>query len=253
MNKKYWLLLLIVVIVGCNADNNDDASSQESLDMPAILEVEIKISPEDPVPGENVRVQAVVSQGGEPVEDASEVKFEVWEMSETEHEMIKVVHIINGIYEMNKIFKEDGTYNIVAHVTARDQHNMPKKEILVGSPEEQSEDPKTDPTHSHDEHAHHHADGNIVLEFSYEQVDNSQEATLTAVALLENEPLEQAKVKFEIFKKDDTKHVFIDAIERARGTYEAKYGFPSKGEFIVILHLQNETIHEHTEHLMHIK
>ena len=76
-------------------------------------------------------IEAVVTQGKENVEDANKVEFEIRKSGQETNEKIIGKHQGNGIYSINKTFQEAGDYSIIAHVTARDMHNMPKKEFTV--------------------------------------------------------------------------------------------------------------------------
>lgn len=76
-------------------------------------------------------LSVTVSQGDQAVEDASEVQFEIWKAdSKEESEMIRAEHTGDGIYEVQKSFSEEGSYFVQTHVTARDLHVMPKKNLL---------------------------------------------------------------------------------------------------------------------------
>lgn len=66
--------------------------------------------------------------------DAEEMQFEVWKEGQIDDQHEKVDGKIDeeeGIYFLNKTFAEPGKYYIIAHVTARGMHNMPKVEIEV--------------------------------------------------------------------------------------------------------------------------
>ena len=75
------------------------------------------------------------------MEDADKVTFEIWRSKDEKHEKIDVTHAEDGIYRLEKSFQQEGTYYIISHVTARDMHNMPKKEFIIGTASE-PEDPK---------------------------------------------------------------------------------------------------------------
>ena len=45
--------------------------------------------------------------------------------------MKKVKENKDGKYTLKYKFDEEGTYNITSHVTARDQHTMPNKDINI--------------------------------------------------------------------------------------------------------------------------
>ena len=132
---KKWLLRLLaipVLVAGCTdeIDNNKEGS-----DIPQIVEVTILTEDKLPV-GEKVKLAAQVKQGDEYVEDAEEVKLEVWESGLREDGvMLDGVLTKDGIYEVEYNFNHDGVYYIFAHTTARGMHVMPKKELIIGSPD----------------------------------------------------------------------------------------------------------------------
>jgi len=78
-----------------------------------------------------VQINEKVTQGDEKVEDAKKVEFELWKSDQESHEKVLGKHQGNGVYSISQTFQEDGEYTVIAHVTARDMHNMPKKEFSV--------------------------------------------------------------------------------------------------------------------------
>lgn len=134
--KRRLLLLLILMIslitVSC--------APQQEEEEPQFLDVQLTITPEKAEVTKDIQFEAKVTYGSEEVEDADEVKFEVWRANAEEHEKIVVKHSEKGIYKLEKSFNEEGTYYIIAHVTARSMHNMPKKEFVVGTPSEPEKD-----------------------------------------------------------------------------------------------------------------
>ncbi|GMB08691.1 YtkA-like protein [Thermolongibacillus altinsuensis] len=123
---KKWLFLfglLIVFLAGCASQNE----TEEELPF-----LDVKIVADEKVPlNKEVEIACLVTYGNEKVTDADEVKFEVWKNGTENHEMIEGKHAGGGKYVIRKTFTEAGTYSIVAHVTARSMHNMPKVEVTV--------------------------------------------------------------------------------------------------------------------------
>jgi YtkA-like len=132
-------ILLILIISACNSTskNNDNAGEE----LPEFVEVELTISPETGQVNEPISIEAKITQGDENVEDADKVTFEIWRSKDANHEKIDVTHSEDGNYRLEKSFQQEGTYYIISHVTARDMHNMPKKEFIIGNASE-PEDPK---------------------------------------------------------------------------------------------------------------
>lgn len=141
--KKFILvslsILLLLVISACNSNNKNNDNVGE--DLPEFVEVELTISPEHGKVNEPISIEAKITQGDENVEDADKVTFEIWRSKDENHEKIDVTHAEDGIYRLEKSFQQEGTYYIISHVTARDMHNMPKKEFIIGNASE-PEDPK---------------------------------------------------------------------------------------------------------------
>lgn len=133
MKKLFFsLLFLTLIVAGCGNETSSD-HQHHSQNMPNMvpIAVEIEMTP-TPITTQNpVTITAIVTQDGEKVDDASEVMFEIWQNGQDDHEMIEGVHQGEGRYSIEKSFTEKGTYYVVAHVTARNMHNMPKKEFIV--------------------------------------------------------------------------------------------------------------------------
>ncbi|HAQ06973.1 MAG TPA: hypothetical protein DCR24_05390 [Bacillus bacterium] len=143
---KKFLLSIMVIFSGFLTI----ACSQEVEEEPQFLDVQLTINPEKGEVNEDISMEAKVTYGTEQVKDADEVKFEIWRANDEEHEKIVIDHSENGIYKLTKAFKEDGTYYVVAHVTARSMHYMPKKEFIIGKPSE-PEGETNSSTHDMDE------------------------------------------------------------------------------------------------------
>ncbi|EIJ78520.1 hypothetical protein PB1_13219 [Bacillus methanolicus PB1] len=136
--KKAVLIFSIVfafILAGCS--NNNQKKTEEE---PQFLDVKLSVNPEKANVNEPVTFEAKVTYGDEEVTDADDVKFEIWRAHDKNHEKIEVKHAENGIYRLEKSFDREGTYYIVSHVTARNMHNMPKAEFVVGRPSEPEED-----------------------------------------------------------------------------------------------------------------
>ena len=132
--KKWFLSVFAVsvLLVGCNEeiDTNEVGSA-----MPQLIEVTILTEKTLPV-GEKVKLAAQVKQGDEFVGDAEEVKFEVWESGmRDDGVMLDGVLTKDGTYEVDFTFDHDGVYYMFAHTTARGMHDMPKIELIVGTPD----------------------------------------------------------------------------------------------------------------------
>ncbi|MGG3470116.1 FixH family protein [Neobacillus pocheonensis] len=123
-------VLVLLTVVSCSKENG------QSSDVPEMLEVNLTVTPEPAKLNQPVKFEAKVTQGKEKVNDADEVIFEIWRAKDENHQKIAIKHAKNGVYSLEKSFGQEGTYYIISHVTARDMHNMPKKEFVVGTPSE---------------------------------------------------------------------------------------------------------------------
>lgn len=137
--KKVLLTMFSVMglafsLTGCT---NEEAE-------PQFLDVEVSVNPEKGEINEPIVIKARVTYGDEEVTDAEDVKFEIWRAHDEEHEKLEVPHNENGVYQLEKTFEEEGTYYVISHVTARDMHNMPKVEFVVGEPSESETSPESE-------------------------------------------------------------------------------------------------------------
>ncbi|WP_193726893.1 FixH family protein [Paenibacillus guangzhouensis] len=129
-------ILLIALLAGCSGSNegmNHDGMNMDmdmSEDAMNPIKVEI-ILPAQITANKDVVLQAKVTQTDKPVDDAKEVMFELWRGEEQEHEKIEAKLTSNGVYQIEKQFAESGEYTMIAHVTAREMHSMPKKTFEV--------------------------------------------------------------------------------------------------------------------------
>lgn len=129
--KKLFVFFFALFLLAACGNQNHEQSEQEVFP----LEVNLQV-PATANPNEEVTLSAEVMYGEEKVQDANEVKFEIWKQSAKESsEMIEAKHKGDGIYEITYSFPEDGVYFVQSHVTAKNQHNMPKKQIVIGNGE----------------------------------------------------------------------------------------------------------------------
>lgn len=131
-------LIIISVLAACGNDNKEKEdhsehkqSKHDSSDKPQALEVKLDV-PEEANKGEEVDLSAEVTLGKEKVKDAEEVMFEIIKDGDKKNsEKKKVKENKDGKYTLKYKFDEEGTYNVTSHVTARDQHTMPNKDINI--------------------------------------------------------------------------------------------------------------------------
>ncbi|TDL30955.1 hypothetical protein E2R51_16665 [Jeotgalibacillus sp. S-D1] len=129
MKKQMTFLLAsaILLLTACNGGENS-----QSEEAPKVVEADI-IIPDTIEPNEETVLQVKLSQDGEPVEDANDVMFEIWnDVEGGESETHDASHVGDGIYEIKMTFEETSLYSLQTHVTARDMHVMPKRQFAVG-------------------------------------------------------------------------------------------------------------------------
>ncbi|WP_054955797.1 FixH family protein [Paenibacillus dakarensis] len=133
MKKNRYALISVMILMAISlaACRDSKASGGDELVMVDPILVELTLNAETVAAGENVLIQAKVTQAGMPVEDADKVEFEIVREGGGSPEKVPIQHLGDGSYELNKVFNEPGNYRIISHVTARGQHSMPLKELKV--------------------------------------------------------------------------------------------------------------------------
>lgn len=131
--KAGWLLLLFAIplLAACSSNSHEEHKSMPNANM-APLVVEILTEAEAFKPGKAGKIEIKVTQGDEVVSDAQEVHFEIW--AEGQEDNSETLHGHNdgsGIYSLEHTFEAEGVYYVIAHVTARDMHTMPKQQFTV--------------------------------------------------------------------------------------------------------------------------
>ncbi|MFS0654465.1 FixH family protein [Bacillus sp. 179-C3.3 HS] len=135
MRKLMGIMIMLVLLSACG----NSAASNDKGEVPELLEVKLE-GPEQVKKNESVIVKAAVTYGDAPVDDADDVQFEVWEDGDKDKsKMIQPKKEKKGVYELHTTFKQDGHYIIQVHVTAKQQHNMPKTNIYVGEVKKESQ------------------------------------------------------------------------------------------------------------------
>lgn len=135
MKKLIGFALPFLLLAACGTSESTTSGAGEMMEE---VIVEINTAQQAEV-AESVVLSATVTQGGEAVEDADEVVYEVWESGHRDDsEMIEAEHVEDGVYEAETVFEEEGLYYMQAHTTARRLHVMPKQEITVGDPDPES-------------------------------------------------------------------------------------------------------------------
>lgn len=243
--KKVWGLILSVFLVGVLAACGETEEKEVITEAPELepLLVDLTVTNDVEV-GETVEMSALVTIGERKIDDASEVVYEVWEEGKkSDSVMIDSVNEKDGIYTAETSFDHDGLFHIQVHVTAEAQHNMPVEQVTVGDGGEYEE------TSGHD----YHTEGFAMHFMKPTNVEAGAEKALLVHIELDETPLEEAKVRYEISRESSEQHDWVDTKENAAGEYEAKYTFEEAEDYTIIIHVENDELHEHEDHVIEVK
>lgn len=131
MKKSMAMGVLAFMLAGCGMEEEsvDNASAAEQ----EVQELEVEVLTEAEGETGEWMLEAYVSQGGEAVNDADEVKFEVFEAGKKDTSVkTDYTDMKDGVYSVKHTFQEDGVYYFISHVTARGLHTMPTQQVIVG-------------------------------------------------------------------------------------------------------------------------
>ena len=133
--KKLWMALAMTAVFTAGCTEEEPAvDTIGNGEMPVEVVVEV-LTPAEVAANEKVTLEAKVTQGDKPIDDAI-VEFEVWESGlRDEGEMLEGRLSADGIYTAAHTFEKDGVYYMHAHTTANSYHVMPKHEFIVGNPD----------------------------------------------------------------------------------------------------------------------
>ncbi|MDL4839269.1 FixH family protein [Aquibacillus rhizosphaerae] len=256
---KHMLSLLITasLLAACGQADEDNTTNGNETEE-AIMPIEVTLeAPEQIDVGVEATIDAIVTQDGEAVEDADEVMFEVWEEgSKDTSKMIEGEHQGDGVYRLMMAFNGEATYQVQSHVTARQMHNMPKTEIIVGNPspdetveqenEQESHADHETSDHDHGEASHH--DHGLTMELENKDGFSSGTNQTISVQVANNEEaLTDANVSLEIKHTTDSDDAWVDLTEKEAGQYSGSVTFSLKGDYTIVIHVEKEDLHDHQE------
>jgi hypothetical protein len=231
-------VLVALALSACGAD--EEPKSKTADEVPEAIEVELTV-PETATVGQEVTFTAAVTQGNEKVENADEVEFEIKNVTSGEEKTLEASLNKEKQYTANYTFENNGQYDVTSHVTARDMHTMPTKQITVTGGEE-----ATSPTDEHYHGEEHHHDNGAVIEFEEGTATVGEAVMLTANVSLSDAPLEGARVRYEISRSDDENHTWVEAPENEVGIYQSEFTFTESGEYSIQIHVtKGDDIHDH--------
>ncbi|WP_100406841.1 FixH family protein [Bacillus solitudinis] len=232
---NYILLVCLLVISGCGQGLENTGEKNPNVVLP--IEVVLNV-PEEAKVGEEIIISSAVSQGEDLIEDASEVIFEIWEEGRQDKGMMIEPSEQEGhLYKLTHIFEKEGKHHIKVHVTARDMHRMPATEINIGADGvEQEMNHEKESNHTH---IGHHS--------NFEVTTKIENENLRVVIERENVLFTKGKVTLELIKNGDEHTIWLDAIETEAGVYEVAEIANLQGIFQVVIHIEQEMIHDHIE------
>ncbi|TQS71214.1 FixH family protein [Ornithinibacillus gellani] len=256
MRKKVGILFLVLMLgalaaCGAKSDNKNASGSGDEEEL-KMLEVDLQVTEEVAV-DERVDMKATVTFGSEEVKDADEVVFEVWEEGKkSDSEMIDATNHEDGTYTAETNFDHDGLFHIQVHVTARDMHTMPLKEVTVGDGGhyEEAEEASADAQAEHGDHGDFHTEGFGMHFMDPEAVKVGEAVDLMTHIQLHEEALADLNVRYEIWDEasHEEQHAWVDAEEGKDGEYTASHTFEKAGTYKVQVHVEDdEELHEHQE------
>ncbi|MCC5892123.1 FixH family protein [Exiguobacterium sp.] len=235
-------LASVLVLGACGSEQANNAS--ETVQSMEPVEAELNV-PATADKGETVTLSVRVTQEGEAVDDADEIKFEVWKNGAKEDsEMMKASLTEDGVYEVDTTFADEAVYTVQVHVTARSMHTMPTTNVTVGHPETAAE------AEQESDH-HHHAGADIVLEPKQATVNEPQPFNVNVE--IDHETLTGADVQLEVFKDGAEKHEWVK-LEETDGVYTGEHTFIETGSYNVQVHVtKGHDIHEHIMETIEVK
>lgn len=248
MKRRITTFLFISIIAILAACGKDDAEPLGEVEELHPIEVELIVTEAVKV-GEAVEMSTLVTQNGEKIADADKVVYEIWEEGKKEDsEMMDAVNEEDGTYTAESSFDADGLYHIQVHVDARGQHSMPTKTVTVGDGGEY-EETEEDSGHGH------HTEGFSMHFVKPENVEAGEETELVLQLELDDQALENARVRYEIWSEANVdKKDWITAEELAPGKYTAVHTFLEADLFKMVIHVEDEEeLHEHEEHEIQVQ
>lgn len=254
MKKRHLAIstaLIALLATGC-AQNDEDTNATTDEEVPLVpISVELTV-PEKGEAGETIQLSAAVTQGDEKVTDANDVEYEIWEEGKKEESwMVKSEQKTDGVYEAEAKFDHNGLYHVQVHVTARDMHTMPMKEIAIGGGTAKAEAATVTEGHHEGSNDGPHATEGFSMHFMDPENVKVNEPAMMMVHLQQKEnPLEKARVRLEIVvndKRDEAQ--WIDLAEDKAGQYTGEVTFETAGTANITVHVEgDEGLHEHETH-----
>lgn len=239
-------LIGLLVLGACGTEKEAESAAIPQSMEPVEAELTVAATAEK---GEAVPLSVTVTQDGQPVDDADEIKFEVWKNgAKEESEMIKASLTKDGVYEAETTFAEEAVYTVQVHVTARSMHTMPTTNVTVGHPETAAEAEEEEEESEH----HQHAGADITLD--PKEATAGEEQPFMVHVMIKDDMLAGADVQLEIFQDGAEKHEWVKLEEADAGMYKGVHTFAESGAYNVQVHVtKGHDIHEHVMETVDVK
>ncbi|MDT3424673.1 hypothetical protein J2Z22_000185 [Paenibacillus forsythiae] len=131
--KRVLLFLIIAgALTGCSSGGNGHSGTNMSGMSMEPIKVELSWSPPEPKAKQEITFEARVTRGGEAIEDAEVVRFEIVNTADVSKKLeLAGKPAGKGNYTAEGMLTEAGSYSVTLHVTARTQHSMPTRSLTV--------------------------------------------------------------------------------------------------------------------------
>ncbi|MDY0393379.1 FixH family protein [Virgibacillus halophilus] len=210
-------LFVLMLLSACGASNSEKANGE--IDQLDVLKASLHV-PDHADKGEKIKLKTNVTYGDEKVTDADEVKYEVWvdgDKEKTSH-MIEAKNNKDGSYSIETTFDKDAVYSVQVHVDAKTQHTMPMQQITIGKVKEKKKHTAAN-NHHHEKMDSGQGNGVSIHFMAPDKPKAGKDANLMVHINLNKQPLQDAKVRLEIWKGKSSNHEFIDAEQKKRRLY----------------------------------
>ncbi|PYZ96903.1 hypothetical protein CR205_14610 [Alteribacter lacisalsi] len=241
MLRKAMLLAIIVIAASLSAGClNERENTAEEREPPIDIQVlyESRQDAETEVP-----LLIRVTQGGEPLDTAEEVMFEVWRHGQsTEAAVLEAEALGDGMYESMYHFEEDNYYYVQPRVKNGDRSTTLVSEIIVGrftvnrNPDQVPDLPSE-----------------MFVSFGLQEGVAAGEPSVVKLQVnWEDEPWEEADVRFEITNTEGHTSS-VEAEETAPGEYHGEHTFEALGEYSVIIYMEKDDVSEQLSDVVKIE
>lgn len=238
MKKLLVLTLSATMLAACGQSNSGHEGHEKASSETKVKPVTVELTtPKMAKANEKVTLKALVKQDGKAINDADEVMFEVINTKTNKSDKQKVTKATNGLYTLDYTFKEDGSYKVISHVTAKNQHTMPSKMVTVGEAKE------------HEHHDHH---GGMIHIMPITAKVNEKTNFMIHVHSSDDNAVKDADTKLEITTPDN-KTVWVELKQTKDGQYEGSETFKTPGKYHVKAHAENKKFHTHEESDFEVK